>query len=53
MTNTGINGADFVLLSIPIIAVALVLGVLVLNRFAPQVEAWGRRHIKSKDNHKV
>ena len=47
MSNTGISGEDFVLWALPVTIAVLVIGVVILNHFAPQIEAWGRKHIKN------
>lgn len=45
---TGISGTEFVAVALPITITVLVVAIIVLNHFAPQIEEWGRKHIKKK-----
>lgn len=42
---TGISGIEFVSWALPITALVLVIGVLVINHFGPRIEKWGEKHI--------
>ena len=45
---TGISGAEFVAWALPITVIVLVCGIFTLNHYAPQIEEWGRKHIRDK-----
>ncbi len=48
MSKSSISGVDFVLWALPITAIVLILAVIALNYFAPQIEKWGRKNIKKQ-----
>ena len=48
LSMTGISGVEFASWALPITGFTLVVGFLIINRFGPSIEKWGKKHIHKK-----